>query len=339
MRKKEHIEIPKDIAARVLFISNRTCCVCRGEGKPVQIHHIDDNPSNNAFNNLAVLCFDCHRETQIKGGFDRKLDGDQVCLYRDDWYALVNQRRATNRQETAKTDQMEGMSAVISTSIAEIYRDNKEYELLAIHYGAIGNSELRNKYVELALKDKPSDSSVCFLRGLQERPDLIPPDVLKRELRRFAKHKDYSQRGRLLLTIGQTKEAAIDYLRGILEFLKDDNAFSAAYYLKEMSKDGLVEQLFILELNRAKEAKDLWWQIRALQELDWDEDLNKLLLGHQDEIRASEDPELQRLLAVALGDAEKMLECQKQIAQSTHAEGDGVVSMSNTLDCQKPGER
>src|SRR5438128_1118451 len=105
MPKKERIEIPRDIAARVLFVSDRTCCVCRHVGKPVQIHHIDDDPSNNTFNNLAVLCFDCHRETQIEGGFDRKLDGDQVMLYRDDWYALVNQRRAKEMQQTANSAQ------------------------------------------------------------------------------------------------------------------------------------------------------------------------------------------------------------------------------------------
>lgn len=46
---------------------------------------------NNARANLAVLCLDCHRETQIQGGFDRKLDAAQITLFRDDWLSLVAQ--------------------------------------------------------------------------------------------------------------------------------------------------------------------------------------------------------------------------------------------------------
>lgn len=93
MSKKTRTEIPRDVAAAVLFESNRTCCVCRIRGKPVQVHHLDENPDNHIVANLAVLCFDCHRDTQIRGGFDRKLDAAQVVLYRDDWTRrIANQR-------------------------------------------------------------------------------------------------------------------------------------------------------------------------------------------------------------------------------------------------------
>jgi hypothetical protein len=51
---------------------------------------------------LAVLCFDCHRDTQIRGGFDRKLDAAQVVLYRNDWIVRVSRRR-------------EGIEATIAT--------------------------------------------------------------------------------------------------------------------------------------------------------------------------------------------------------------------------------
>ncbi len=46
--RKDHTPIPDAIAAAVLFASDRTCCVCRVKGKPVQIHHLDEDPSNNA---------------------------------------------------------------------------------------------------------------------------------------------------------------------------------------------------------------------------------------------------------------------------------------------------
>ena len=94
MPKKYRETVPPETAALVLFLSNRTCCVCRVSKKPIQIHHIDEDPNNNEQTNLSVLCFDCHRDTQIKGGFDRKLDAFQIALYRDDWLRLVSQTRS-----------------------------------------------------------------------------------------------------------------------------------------------------------------------------------------------------------------------------------------------------
>ncbi len=73
LMKKSRNEISIETAAQILFESDRTCCICRQRKRPIQIHHLDDDPSNNAPENLACLCFDCHRDTQIQGGFDRKL--------------------------------------------------------------------------------------------------------------------------------------------------------------------------------------------------------------------------------------------------------------------------
>jgi Protein of unknown function (DUF3298) len=96
MAKKTRTEIPAEVAAEALFLSDRTCCICRESNKPVQIHHIDENPGNSVAENLAVLCFDCHHLTQLRGGFDRKLDAAQVLKYRADWLARV----ASKRDET-----------------------------------------------------------------------------------------------------------------------------------------------------------------------------------------------------------------------------------------------
>jgi hypothetical protein len=92
--KKVRAEISGDVAAAVLFRSHRACCVCRNLHKAVQIHHVDDNPGNGHPDNLAVLCFDCHRETQIRGGFGRKLDAAQILFYRSDWYSRVERGRS-----------------------------------------------------------------------------------------------------------------------------------------------------------------------------------------------------------------------------------------------------
>jgi hypothetical protein len=67
--------------------------VCNNPGKPIQLHHIDENPSNNGLDNLAVLCLVCHNDTMVKGGFSRKLDAAQVNIYRLNWLQRVQQRR------------------------------------------------------------------------------------------------------------------------------------------------------------------------------------------------------------------------------------------------------
>lgn len=85
---KERVTIPDEIAVQVLFNSDRTCCVCRAS-KQVQIHHIDDDPANNDPENLAVLCLLCHDDTQIRGGFARKLNAGLVRMYRNSWNASV----------------------------------------------------------------------------------------------------------------------------------------------------------------------------------------------------------------------------------------------------------
>src|SRR6266704_3516431 len=97
-QKKKRVEIPRAIEAEVLVASDRTCCVCRVKGKSIQIHHIDDNPANNDPKNLAVLCLECHNDTQIWGGFGRKLNADQIVLYRDDWVSQVAKTRAAHNR-------------------------------------------------------------------------------------------------------------------------------------------------------------------------------------------------------------------------------------------------
>lgn len=99
--------IAQDIAAEVMFASDRTCCVCRSAGKPVQIHHIDENPANNIEENLAVLCLECHDDTQLIGGFGRKLNAPLVSKYKTEWCASVARRRQQHEnlliEKTAKS--------------------------------------------------------------------------------------------------------------------------------------------------------------------------------------------------------------------------------------------
>ncbi|CAN5578033.1 hypothetical protein BH18VER1_BH18VER1_10990 [soil metagenome] len=78
--------------------------MCRERGKPLQLHHIDEDPANNERENFAALCFDCHNDTQLTGGFGRKLDALQVTEFRDDWVTRVSKRR-NNADEIAAAHQ------------------------------------------------------------------------------------------------------------------------------------------------------------------------------------------------------------------------------------------
>lgn len=121
------ISIPSQLAAEVLFTSQRTCCVCRQPGKPVQIHHIDENHANNDRENLAVLCFECHHETQTSGGFARHLDAAQVKHFRDDWVQRVTRRR-------------DDADLLASEVMAAVTRQAADVPQLTVHE-AVGHSE------------------------------------------------------------------------------------------------------------------------------------------------------------------------------------------------------
>ncbi len=123
MAKKNRTEIPAEIAAKVLFDSDRTCCICGIRGKPVQIHHIDEDPSNSIPENLAVLCFDCHHQTQIRGGFDRKLDSAQVALYKSDWV----QRVASTRDKEHGVLSLQVSTGVKNVKFAQLKESGEEH--------------------------------------------------------------------------------------------------------------------------------------------------------------------------------------------------------------------
>lgn len=310
------IDIPPDIAAKVLFFSDRTCCVCRVKGKSIQIHHIDGNNFNNDIGNLAVLCLDCHNDTLIAGGFHRKLDCDQVILYRNDWLSLVARERSETYMRT-KELLSSSPDLEMTTTTLEILRDNKQYEILAIHYDILGNEELRDKYIELALKKNYSDQTEIFLRHLQHKIQLVDPRIIKREIDRKIENKDWSQLARLYSEIGDYENAIIYYCKSVFENIEKGNTFSAAFYLKELSNEKLFNPLFEKALRKYSKENDLWWQVRSLQELGWNTELEKLLISKKEEIEKSDNILLKELFYKVTGDKEKLLEIIKEIAKST----------------------
>ena len=316
MASTKREKISSDLAAKVLFLSDRTCCVCN-EKKPVQIHHIDENTSNNNFANLAVLCFDCHTETQIKGGFHRKLDGDQVSLYRDHWIIQVAKSRATDPRHYV--DEYESvinkLSIEVATSVAEIYRENEEYRLLALHYSIYENNELRDKYIELAIEKGMDDEELIFYRHAQGKIHLVPEEIISKKINELTENHDYSSLARLYRVINDPINSIKSTCKFVLKSLEKGTIFGTAFYLNEMFKEGDVRNLFLMSLEKAKSENDLWWQYRALQELDWSSEINRFLLENKEQIIAENKLPLLKALALAEGDIIKYFTLQKEIAK------------------------
>ena len=108
---KLRTQIPVEVAAEILFACDSTCCVCGERGKAIQIHHLDEDPSNHRIGNLSVMCLECHDRTQVRGGFGRKLTKEVVTKYRDEWIVRVMERR----QEADRLVAERGVGPLIST--------------------------------------------------------------------------------------------------------------------------------------------------------------------------------------------------------------------------------
>lgn len=135
--QKTRTPVPKETADEVLVASDRTCCVCRTRGKRVQTHHIDENPSNHDTENLAVLCFDCHDLTMIRGGFGRRLSAGQVAEYRDDWLVRVRARRDRADELAA-----EAMASGTGSSDARTEEDDSGFDAPDLTGGSATRPEL-----------------------------------------------------------------------------------------------------------------------------------------------------------------------------------------------------
>ncbi|MDP8976168.1 MAG: hypothetical protein M3N28_07380 [Actinomycetota bacterium] len=224
-----------------------------------------------------------------------------MTLYRDDWTQLVSSQRVRSFEDAKDqlSDEDERISFVTST--VEAFRESGDYVSLASIFDSLGNVELRDKYIELALDDDSSDDLVCFLRGLQDRPDLIPAHVAERALAADAYRNSWTQRARTLMALGKRVEAADDYVRGIRTALDDRRYFSAAFYLNEMVTSGVINALFERALNEASAEGDLWWQYRCLQELGWTTERKQFLLDHATEIENGDNSDLKASLLLAQG--------------------------------------
>jgi hypothetical protein len=131
MSAKKRVPIPAKIEGEVMFASNRICCVDQ-KNQGVHIHHIDGDPSNNDFMNLALLCFDCHDEATKTGSFKKKLSPQAIINFRTHHYKVIQQRRNNElvqiTSKTANPTYIDHLNIAIQANVLiEIAKIKSEY--------------------------------------------------------------------------------------------------------------------------------------------------------------------------------------------------------------------
>src|SRR5271154_4224155 len=73
MLEKKRVKPSKTLEKRVFQQANSQCAFCpEVEATSLQIHHIDENPTNSVIENLLLVCANCH--TQITAGVISEAD-------------------------------------------------------------------------------------------------------------------------------------------------------------------------------------------------------------------------------------------------------------------------
>ena len=294
--------IPAEIAAHALFQSDRTCCVCRQRSKPVQIHHVDGNHDHHDLENLAVLCLECHMETQLQGGFFRKLDAIQVTLYRDEWVARHGRNGAR-----PSTPEVYAISQESRDHVANMLLERRQYELLARHYHRLGSTELRDHYIDLALSQPEARTeSEVHLRSLQGR--LAEVDPMKIELLIVTTRRENGAMSlmRLFLMLGRPFEAFQLFCETVSDLLQTKRYYLAARLLARMRTEEFEKALLQAAYRDFRAKGNLWGQVRCLQYLGWEAELRQLLLDHRATIERGSHALLRFELYKRLHDQEKL---------------------------------
>jgi hypothetical protein len=88
---KTRTAIPESLKREIIARSNNRCCICQVPF--INIHHLDENPSNNHPDNLAPLCPNCHNQAHQTGNMTVRLSPERIKALRERWYAYCDKRR------------------------------------------------------------------------------------------------------------------------------------------------------------------------------------------------------------------------------------------------------
>ncbi len=81
-------QIPTAIKYDVLYRNAELCCVCRRD-RARQLHHINENPSDNRIENIACLCLECHSEAHTDHKLVQNLTPERLASAKLQWESEV----------------------------------------------------------------------------------------------------------------------------------------------------------------------------------------------------------------------------------------------------------
>jgi len=70
----------------------------------LQLHHIDGDSSNTAWENLAPICLNCHSEAHTDRKLARGLSPELIRLYNEEWREIVAQKRQPNAEQVVEKE-------------------------------------------------------------------------------------------------------------------------------------------------------------------------------------------------------------------------------------------
>jgi len=85
------VPLKESLKLEIISRSNNRCCICQTPF--IQIHHIDGDPSNNDFDNLAPLCPNCHDQAGLRRRLSNQLTPERIRRLRDIWYSYCDGRK------------------------------------------------------------------------------------------------------------------------------------------------------------------------------------------------------------------------------------------------------
>jgi hypothetical protein len=167
--------VDQEVAADVRFAVDDRCCMCEpvsGAFPPRvrngQLHHLDENPSNNGPDNLVWLCLEHHEEAGKVGKASRRLSAGTIRRYRSLLQKKVTRERTPLQARSGRRVFSEALDALVVLNVrklrgrAALEGDGEEVELLQAlselgHYPESIGFEARREILEL-LCDVASDT-------------------------------------------------------------------------------------------------------------------------------------------------------------------------------------
>jgi tetratricopeptide (TPR) repeat protein len=245
------------------------------------------------------------------------LDTALIRLYRDDWNQAVAGARSTSVEDDSSAPSHGVLDAELATSLVEINREERNWVNLAFLYDAIGNVELRDEAIDKAIEEGVTSEILILLRRLQGRLREVPPKVVAEQLDRLREEGSFRSEAVLYQDLSDYRKAAEVYVDGLHVELSKYEDFTLAYYLKELAETNIVPGLFVSALQKAADEDDFWWQVRALEELEWTSELHAFVLENQARIERDKelDEEQRCRLRLLLAEATANEELYKEARQ------------------------